>query len=214
MALETGFAGWATDVMAQVGAPGAGLVIALENLFPPLPSEAVLPLAGLAAGRGEFSFASALVWTTLGSVVGAAVLYAVAAAIGPARLRAIVRRTPLLKESDLDRAEGWFARHGSTAVFLGRMVPVVRSVISVPAGVERMNPVLFLTLTAAGSALWNAVFVGAGYLLGANWVVVAPFADVLEKVVIVAVAVSVVALVVGAVRRARRPEPGRHRERV
>ncbi|MEJ2886969.1 DedA family protein [Actinomycetospora aeridis] len=210
MDIAAGFTGWAIGVMAQVGAPGAGLAIALENLFPPLPSEAVLPLAGLAAGRGEFSLGAALVWTTLGSVAGAVVLYAVAAAVGPARLRAVVRRLPLVRESDLDRGEAWFARHGTAAVLLGRMVPVVRSVISVPAGVERMNPVLFVALTAAGSALWNAVFVGAGYVLGANWVVVAPFADVLEKVVIVAVGVALVVTAVGAVRRAR--TPGRHRE--
>ncbi len=120
--------------MDKLGAPGAGLAIALENLFPPLPSEVILPLAGFTAAQGRMSLVAALVWTTVGSVVGALALYGIGALIGRDRIRAIVARLPLVKLADLDRTEAWFARHGTKAVFFGRMIPIFRSLISVPAG--------------------------------------------------------------------------------
>src|SRR5436309_4837498 len=164
-----GIVGWVVHLMEALGAPGVGLAIALENVFPPLPSEVFLPLAGFAASRGDLSLVAAIVWTTIGSVVGALALYGLGAALGRNRLRAIADRMPLVDVGDIDKAEAWFAKHGPKAVFFGRMVPLVRSMISVPAGVERMNVPLFLGLTAAGSLIWNSIFVVAGYLLGENW---------------------------------------------
>ena len=187
-----GIVGWVVALMDALGAPGVGLAIALENVFPPLPSEVFLPLAGFAAARGEVSLVAAIIWTTLGSLVGALVLYGIGAALGRARLRAIVDRMPLVNLRDVDRAEEWFARHGAKAVFLGRMVPLVRSLISVPAGVERMHPALFAALTAAGSLIWNTAFVLAGYTLGENWHVVESYAGIASKVVLVAVVLAVV----------------------
>ncbi|WP_438491186.1 DedA family protein [Streptomyces asiaticus] len=138
-----GIAGWAADLVDAMGGPGAGLAIALENLFPPLPSEVILPLTGFAAGQGVISLASALFWTTLGSVVGALVLYGIGMLVGRRRMHAIWAKLPLVKTSDLDRTGQWFERHGTKAVFIGRMVPIFRSLISIPAGVERMPlPVL------------------------------------------------------------------------
>lgn len=134
-----GVAGWATDLMDRLGAPGAGLAIALENLFPPLPSEVILPLAGFTAAQGDMNLAAAMACTTAGSVVGALVLYWVGVLVGRDRMRALVTRLPLVKLDDLDRTEAWFARHGAKAVFFGRMVPIFRSLISVPAGLERMR---------------------------------------------------------------------------
>ena len=164
-----GIAGWAVDVMDALGAPGAAVIVALENVFPPIPSEVILPLAGFAAGQGRFSLLSAIVWTTVGSLVGALVAYGLGWWLGADRVRALFRRTPLLKVEDFEKTEGWFARHGVASVFFGRMVPVVRSLISVPAGIERMNLPLFVLLTTLGSLLWNSIFVVAGYLLGAQW---------------------------------------------
>jgi membrane protein DedA with SNARE-associated domain len=198
-----GIVGWVVDLMEALGAPGVGLAIALENVFPPLPSEVFLPLAGFAASRGELSLVAAIVWTTLGSVVGALALYGLGAALGRERLRAIADRMPLVDVGDIDKAEAWFARHGAKAVFFGRMVPLVRSMISVPAGVERMSVPLFLALTAAGSLIWNSIFVVSGYLLGENWHVVESYAGILSKVVLVAVAVAVLVFVVVRVRRRR-----------
>ncbi|GIF70438.1 hypothetical protein Ais01nite_84730 [Asanoa ishikariensis] len=201
-----GIAGWAVDLMDRLGAPGAGLAVALENLFPPLPSEIILPLAGFTASRGELSLLAALFWTTAGSVVGALALYLVGAAVGRERVRAIATRLPLIRLHDIDRTEAWFARHGTKAVFLGRMIPIFRSLISVPAGVERMPVLTFLALTTAGSLIWNTVFVLAGYQLGESWWRVEAYAGVLQKVVIGAV---VVLLAWFVATRLRRPI-GRH----
>lgn len=209
----SGIAGWAVSVMEALGAPGAGLLIALENLFPPLPSEVILPLAGFSAAQGGLSLTGALFWTTAGSVVGAVILYWLGALIGRDRIRAAVDRLPLLKLSDMDRTEAWFARHGAKAVFLGRMVPIFRSVISVPAGVERMRFGVFLLYTALGSAIWNTTFVLAGYGLGENWHVIEESVGLYSKAVLAAVLLAAVAFVViRARKRQRKPAvvPYRH----
>lgn len=203
----SGIAGWAVGLMEQLGGPGAGLAIALENLFPPLPSEVILPLAGFAASRGDMSLYSALFWTTLGSVVGAMALYGVGALLGRDRTVAIAMRLPLVKVSDIEKTEAWFARHGVKTVFFGRMIPIFRSLISVPAGVERMRVGTFLLFTTAGSLIWNTIFVMAGYLLGENWEVVEEYAGVLSKVVLAIVLLAVAWFVVNRLRERRR---GRH----
>ncbi|HLS40099.1 MAG TPA: DedA family protein [Ornithinicoccus sp.] len=197
----TGVAAWAVDLMETLGGPGAGLAIALENLFPPLPSEVVLPLAGFTASQGSFSLVGALAWTTAGSVVGALVLYTLGALLGRHRLRRIWSHLPLVNLEDLDRTEAWFDRHGRKAVFFGRMIPIFRSLISIPAGVERMPVTLFLGLTFVGSAIWNTIFVLAGYFLGEQWHVVEGYADILQKIVIVAVVLAVAWFVVNRVRQ-------------
>src|SRR5690348_4667739 len=164
-----GVVGWVIGLMETLGGPGAGLAVALENLFPPIPSEVILPLAGFTAGQGRMSLIGAIAWTTLGSVVGAVALYYAGVLLGRERLRAIAGRLPLIKLSDIDRTEAWFHRHGPKTVLLGRMIPIFRSLISIPAGVERMSLPVFLVCTAVGSLVWNSIFVLAGYFLGANW---------------------------------------------
>jgi membrane protein DedA with SNARE-associated domain len=190
--------------METLGGPGAGLAIALENLFPPLPSEVILPLAGFTASQGTFSIAGALFWTTLGSVVGALVLYWLGAALGRDRLRRIWGRLPLTNLDDLDRTEAWFARHGRKAVFFGRMVPIFRSLISIPAGVERMPVLVFTGLTLAGSLIWNTIFVMAGYYLGEQWHRVEAYAGAFQKVVVVVVVAGFAWWVVTKVRARNR----------
>ncbi len=199
----TGIAGWAVDLMETLGGPGAGLAIAMENLFPPLPSEVILPLAGFTASQGTFSIAGALFWTTLGSVVGAIALYVLGLALGRDRLRRIWGRLPLTNLDDLDRTEAWFARHGRKAVFFGRMIPIFRSLISIPAGVERMPVLTFAGLTLAGSLVWNTLFVMAGYWLGEQWHQVEPYADTFQKVVIGVVVLVAAWWVVSRVRSMR-----------
>ncbi|MCD7440513.1 DedA family protein [Streptomyces lincolnensis] len=191
-----GIAGWAADLVDTMGGPGAGLAIALENLFPPLPSEVILPLTGFAAGQGVISLFSALFWTTLGSVVGAAVLYWIGMVFGRDRMYAIWGRLPLVKVSDLERTEEWFRKHGTKAVFFGRMVPIFRSLISVPAGLERMPMPIFLLLTTLGSLIWNSVLVLSGYWLGDQWDLVETYVGVISKVVLVLVVVAVALYVV------------------
>lgn len=190
-------------LMDIIGAPGAGIAIALENLFPPLPSEVILPMAGLAAARGSFSLFEALFWTTAGSVVGAFALYGIGAALGLDRLRALVQRIPLLHVEDVDRTVAWFGRHGGKAVFFGRMLPIFRSLISVPAGVTRMPLWRFGLLTLAGSLIWNTVFVLSGYLLGEQWHIVEEYAGVLQYAVIAAAVAGVVWFTITRVRQLR-----------
>ena len=201
-----GIAGFAVDLMDRLGGPGAGLAIALENLFPPLPSELILPLAGFTAAQGRYTIGSALFWTTLGSVVGALLMYALGAGLGRRRMYAVWAYLPLVKTEDLERTEAWFGRHGRKAVFFGRMIPIFRSLISVPAGIERMPLGVFVLLTVAGSLIWNSVFVGAGYLLGDQWYRVEPWVGTFQKIVIAVVLLLVAWFVVGRVRsiRARR----------
>ncbi|KRV49741.1 hypothetical protein AQ490_18745 [Wenjunlia vitaminophila] len=203
-----GVAGWVADLMGTLGAPGAGLAVALENLFPPLPSEVILPLAGFAASRGEMNLLAALACTTAGSVLGALVLYAGGALLGLDRTLLIAAKLPLVRPEDVVRTQAWFARHGTKAVFFGRMVPVFRSLISIPAGVERMPLGTFVTLTALGSALWNTAFVLAGYALGDNWDRVTHYAGIYSTAVAIGLGTLVAAFV--AVRLLL---PGRRRGR-
>jgi len=199
-----GLAGWAVSLMESLGGPGAAVVVGLDNLFPPIPSELVLPLAGFSAARGTFSLPGALAWTTLGSVAGAVIVYCLGAWLGRDRTRALVLRVPLLKVSDFDRTEAWFTRHGAKAVFLGRMVPIFRSLISLPAGIERMAFGRFLVLTTLGSLIWNTIFVVAGHLLGANWYLVDEYAGLVQYAVIAAVAIALVVFVVTRLRERAR----------
>ncbi|WP_262285263.1 DedA family protein [Micromonospora sp. MA102] len=199
--------GWVTGLVERLGGPGAGLAVALENLFPPIPSEVILPLAGFTASQGRMSLIGAIVWTTLGSVLGALALYQIGAALGRDRMRALVGRLPLVKLDDVDRTEAWFLRHGVKAVFFGRMIPIFRSLVSIPAGVERMPVPVFLLFTTLGSLIWNSAFVLAGYLLGENWHVVEAYVGTLQNVVIVVCVGAVGWFVFSRVRRARRPRP-------
>lgn len=156
----------ALALMERLGGPGLLLVIAAEALFPPVPGEVLLPFAGVAAAAGGRSVLWPLGWTTAGSVLGGCAVYGIGRALGEARTRALVRRVPLLEETDVDRAMAFFTRWGFPAVALARFVPMVRTVISVPAGIERMPLGLFALATGLGSGIWNALFVGAGYLFG------------------------------------------------
>lgn len=188
-------------LMDVIGPIGAGIAIAVENLFPPIPSEAVLPMAGLAASRGSFTLVEAVLWTTLGSLVGALALYCLGAVVGVDRLRAIAERLPLMEGSDVDRTVAWFQRHGAKAVLFGRWIPIFRSLISIPAGVARMPLPLFLLLTAIGSGVWNTAFVLVGFFLGEAWPVVEQYTGVAQRVVIAVVVLAVAAFVVIRVRR-------------
>jgi membrane protein DedA with SNARE-associated domain len=197
-------ADWAVQLMETLGAPGAGIAIALENLFPPIPSEVILPLAGFAASRGTFPIWQAILFTTLGSLVGAMVLYGIGAALGRERMRRIAIKLPLIKVEDVDRTEAWFQKHGAKTVFFGRMIPIFRSLISIPAGIERMPIPLFLALSGAGSLLWNSLFVTLGYVLGENWHLVDQYAGIFSKLVLVAVVLVIAIFIIRRIREQQR----------
>lgn len=206
-----GLAGWVLDVIDAMGAVGVAVLVALENLFPPLPSEVVLPLAGFLAGQGKLSLTAVLVAATAGSVAGALLLYWAGAALGPGRMRLIAERVPLMDADDVDRAQGWFDRHGRSAVLVGRLVPGVRSLVSIPAGIARMPMLPFLGYTTLGSAAYNAVLVLLGHQLGSRWTSVERYSDPINYGVYGLIAVGVL---VAVARRARHRRNDRERELV
>lgn len=195
---------WVQDIIERLGAVGVALLVILENVFPPIPSEIVLPFAGFVAQRGDGSVVVMIVAATVGAVIGALILYYVAALIGPVRLGVFIAKFGKwfgVKPADLIRAEQWFDRHAVAAVLLGRCVPLIRSVVSVPAGFRRMPLVPFIAYTALGSAVWNTALIGAGAVLGNQWENVEPYVAILQWLVLAAIALFLTWFVYGKIRR-------------
>lgn len=207
---------WATDIVERLGYLGVAMLVAIENVFPPIPSEVVLGLAGYTASRGDAWVVGMIIAATIGSVVGAWILYGLSAAVGPVRLRAIIIRYGTwigFGESDLDRAESWFDRRSRSAVLVCRCVPLIRSLISIPAGFRRMPLGAFTLYTLIGSLVWNTVLITAGYLLADQWEKVLKFTEPFQTLVVVLIGVLVVALVIRKVvltKRARAAEEPAH----
>ncbi len=203
---------WVQDVINQFGYFGVALLVIIENIFPPIPSEIVLPFAGFVAQQGagvaqsDTSVIGMMIAATVGSVVGALILYFVSAAIGPDRLRAFVEKFGKwfgVKPADLVRAEAWFDRRSFVAVLVGRCVPLIRSIVSIPAGFRRMKLTNFILLTAIGSAVWNIALIGAGAVLKDQWDRVGDYVGVFQWVVILAIVVFVVRFVISLIKRRR-----------
>jgi membrane protein DedA with SNARE-associated domain len=184
---------WAIDTIERLGGIGVALLVALENIFPPIPSEIVLPFAGVVARRSGSGIVGMLAFSTAGSLAGAIVLYGVSAWIGPERLAALVTKYGKwlrLTQTDLTRSEAWFDRWSTLAVLVGRCVPLIRSLVSIPAGFRRMNFGVFLLYTAAGSLVWNTALIGAGYALAeeGRWLVIEDVMGYAQYVVLAAIA--------------------------
>ncbi|MGY1742293.1 MULTISPECIES: DedA family protein [unclassified Blastococcus] len=197
---EGGLTAWLLDLVDTLGPVGVGFSILMETVIPPIPSEAVLGAAGVLIDT-PWDFAAVLFCATLGSVLGAIFFYYVGRALGPRRSHAFLDRLPLVETEDVDKTFAWFEKHGRAAVFFGRMVPIVRSFISVPAGVVRMPFGQFLLYTAGGSLIWNALLVTLGWLardfIEANL-------HYLDYVVVAVVALGIAYLVVKRYRDVRR----------
>ena len=207
-------ANWVQDVINQFGYFGVALLVVIENIFPPIPSEIVLPFAGFVAQQGSAGVAQSdtsvigmMIAATIGSVFGALILYVISSAIGPERLRAFVQRFGRwfgVKQTDLLRAEAWFDRRSFVAVLVGRCVPLIRSIVSIPAGFRRMKLTSFILLTAVGSAVWNIALIGAGALLGDQWERVGEYVGVFQWLVIGAILVLLVRFVYSKLQNRRR----------
>lgn len=197
-----GFIGWVLSLIDTMGEVGVGLAVLIENFFPPIPSEAILPAAGFLAYAGRMSFWWALVAATLGSVIGALVWYGLGAALGRDRTRRIFEKMPLVDTEDFDKAEVFFARWGGVAVLIGRCVPIVRSFISVPAGIERMPLPRFTLYTVTGSLAWNAIWIGLGFAFGpAIEPALEQWSGVLSNLVLGLIAALLLWFVIARVRR-------------
>lgn len=161
-----GFIGWVLALMESLGEAGVGLAVLIETFVPVIPSEAVLPGAGFLAYEGRMNFWIAWLSATIGAVVGAWFWYWLGLAFGRARTRWLVGKIPLMDHGDFDAAERFFTRWGGLAVLSGRCVPMVRSFISIPAGIERMPFLIFTLYTCIGSAVWNGLWIGLGFIFG------------------------------------------------
>jgi membrane protein DedA with SNARE-associated domain len=193
------------NLMETIGEVGVGLAVFIETFIPPIPSEAVLPGAGFLAYDGRMNVWLAWLAATLGALIGAWVWYAIGAALGRNRTRALVGRIPLMEFEDFDKAEAFFIKWGGLAVLLGRCVPLVRSFISIPAGIEKMNFWKFTLYTTIGSGVWNAIWVGLGFAFGpAIKPVLEQWSGVLSNLVLVVIAVLVLWFVVVRLRKLMR----------
>ncbi len=180
-------ANWIIDFISQQGYLGVALLMILENVFPPIPSELIMPFAGFVAARGDLNGIGVLLAGTVGSVLGTLPWYVAGRFLSVERLKAWAGRHGrwlAMSPDDIDRAEHWFQRHGGRAVFLGRMVPAVRSVISAPAGIVGMGLPRFLLWSVAGSMLWVGALVALGYLLENQYDRVAQWLDPVSKVIV------------------------------
>ena len=161
-----------TSLLASMGSLGVATLMLLENVFPPIPSEVIMPFAGYLAASGDLPFVSVVIAGTIGSVAGAFLWYWIGTFVSETRLRRLIARHGrwlTISEQDLDRSLTWFRRNGGKAVFVGRMVPGVRTLISVPAGMTGMPLLPFLLYTGLGSLLWTAALTILGYLLEAQF---------------------------------------------
>lgn len=200
---EGGVAGLATTVLEALGDVGVGVLVLLETVFPPIPSEVILPFAGYLTQSGRLHLGWLLLWSTAGSTAGALLFYWLGAAVGLRRAIDLLSRTHLISRDDLERGSAWFSRHGVVAVLVGRLVPGVRSLISIPAGAARMHLGLFVLCTAIGSGVWNGALIGLGAALGTQRDLIDPYLGVLDIVVYTAAGVGIAVLVVRRVRQAR-----------
>lgn len=204
----TGFTGFAADVIDAIGETGVGLLAFIETVFPPIPSEIVLALAGYLSERGDLNVFLVVVAATAGTTTGALALYGLGAWFGEERAKRLLARLPLVDRADLDKASAWFDRHGEPVVFFGRFVPIVRSMVSIPAGAQRMPIGRFMALTTAGSGIWNVALIAAGYALGTQFEKVDQYAQYLDLAALTAGIVLVAWYVTPRLRRRLQREPG------
>ena len=203
-----GLIGFVLELMVILGEVGVGLAVFTETFLPPVPSEVLLPGAGFLAYEGRLNFWFAWVMATIGALVGAWIWYGIGMAFGRDRTRRLVGRLPLMDEADFSRAEAFFLRWGAVAVLVGRCVPLVRSFISIPAGIEHMGLLKFTLYTGIGSGVWNGIWIGLGYAFGpAIQPILERWSGLLSWSVVAVFAGLIVAFIVVRLRRTLRARP-------
>ncbi|MGB3267248.1 MAG: DedA family protein [Microcoleus sp.] len=190
---------WITNTMQSMGYLGIGLLMFLENLFPPIPSELIMPLAGFTVSQGRMDFLLAIAAGTIGTVLGALPWYYAGKLLSEERLSNLADKYGkwiAVSGADIDKANRWFNRHGNKAVFLCRLVPGVRTLISLPAGINNMSLIPFLLYSTAGTILWVSFLTFAGYKLGANYDLVDEYLAPVSKIVAVTIVIGFILWVV------------------
>lgn len=195
---------WIIGIMNQFGYAGIAMLIAIENIFPPIPSELILTFGGFMTTYSSMNIWLVTLFATIGSVAGAIVLYGVGRLLTPEKLEWVIDKYGHilgLKKQDIGRAESWFNRKGSTTVFFCRFIPIVRSLISIPAGMSRMNMARFLLFTVVGTAIWNAVLVNLGAVAGAGWERIANYMNVYSYIGCAVLAVAGIIFLVWLIKK-------------
>jgi membrane protein DedA with SNARE-associated domain len=202
---------WIEQVILGMGYPGIALLMFLENIFPPIPSEPVMVFSGFLVAQGRFSYLGILAAGTLGSLLGALSLYSLAAWADEPLIRRFLRRWGkyvFISEQDLNQALQVFDRHGQAAVLFGRLVPVIRSIVSIPAGIGRMPIGSFIRLTFLGALIWNGLLGYAGTVMGAQWEYILYLIDSYESVTLVVAAIAGAVFIASRLIRWRRQWEG------
>lgn len=189
---------WITQFMEKFGYWGIAFLIFLENVFPPIPSEIILTFGGFMTTKSELGFVGVTITSTIGSVLGAIVLYGVGAWIGERNLYRFINRYGKIlrvKTKDLDKTIGWFEKYGYWTIFFCRFVPLLRSLISIPAGLTRMNLPLFIVFTTIGTLIWNVVLIYLGQAVGGNWHTIVNYMDVYSRIIYIVLAILIIFLI-------------------
>ncbi len=198
-----GLIGFVLSTIDSLGEIGVGALILLESLIPPIPSEVVLPAAGALIYFGDLSGPLTMFWATLGSIVGALILYGAGRAFGEERTKRVMLAVPLIDADDVDRADAWFSKHGDKAVLVGRLIPGVRSLVSLPAGAAAMPLGRFIVLTTIGSAIWNLLLIGGGWLLGTQYHLIEAHIDTANNIIYILIGASLAVFVMRRLHRNR-----------
>jgi len=197
---------WITGFMEQFGYFGVFLLICLENVFPPIPSEVILTFGGFMTTTANLTVLGVIFAATIGSVIGAIILYALGRWLDVEKIEKIVDRWGhflRVKKEDVKKADHWFQRYGYWTVFFCRMVPLIRSLISIPAGMAHMNFPLFLFFTTAGTIIWNSILVALGAKLGESWEKIVEYMDIYSNIVYLLIAVVLIVVLIYFIRRSK-----------
>jgi membrane protein DedA with SNARE-associated domain len=198
---------WITDIMEQFGYFGVFLMIALENVFPPIPSEVILTFGGFMTTYTKLTVVGVIIAATLGSVVGAVILYGIGYLINVEKLEKIIDRWGHIlrvTKEDIRKADAWFDKYGYWTVLFCRMIPLIRSLISIPAGMSQMKFPLFLLFTTIGTLIWNIILVMVGAAVGENWEDIVNFMDVYSNITYALIALGVILFIVWFIRKKRK----------
>ncbi|WP_058303097.1 DedA family protein [Gorillibacterium timonense] len=201
---------WITGFMEEYGYLGVMLMLAVENIFPPIPSEVILPFGGFMTTNSELTLPGVVIAATVGSLLGAVILYAIGRQLDVERMEALVDkygRYLKISRKDVRKADAWFDRYGGWTVLFCRMIPLVRSLISIPAGMSGMNFGLFLFYTTIGTLGWNILLVSAGAALGASWESITGYMDLYSNAVYALLLVGAGTLGYLFWRKRRKPKP-------
>lgn len=197
---------WITDIIEQFGYIGIFLLIALENIFPPIPSEVILTFGGMMTTMSDLTITGVVIASTLGSVIGAVILYKIGTLLDVERLEKIIDRWGhilRLKREDIHKANHWFEKYGYWTVLVCRVIPLIRSLISIPAGMSKMKFWLFLLFTTIGTLVWNIVLVTVGAAFGESWEEIVHFMDIYSNIIYVLIAIAIIVFLIIFIKKKR-----------